>query len=75
MKLIDDVGRDALFASTLQRSDTPAPDAVSGAIRLTLRRLGTHGCVALTAQEFGDHPEAAAERMRWVGQLIAQASC
>jgi len=24
------------------------------------------------AQEFGDHPDAAASRMRWVRQLIAQ---
>jgi hypothetical protein len=24
------------------------------------------------AQEFGDHPDAAATRMRWVRQLIAQ---
>jgi len=24
------------------------------------------------AQEFGDHPDAAARRMRWVRQLIAQ---
>jgi hypothetical protein len=26
------------------------------------------------AQEFGDHPEAAAERMRWVRQLASGAS-
>jgi hypothetical protein len=25
------------------------------------------------AQEFGDHPEAAAERMRWVRELLADA--
>jgi hypothetical protein len=73
MRFIDDVRRDALFASALQRSDTPTPDVVSGAIRLSLRRLGRRGCVALVAQEFGDHPEAAAERMHWVGQVIAQA--
>jgi hypothetical protein len=24
------------------------------------------------AQEFGDHPEAAAERMRWVHRLTAE---
>jgi hypothetical protein len=26
------------------------------------------------AQEFGDHPEVAARRMRWVRQLTAQAT-
>jgi hypothetical protein len=26
------------------------------------------------AQEFGDHPQAAAERMRWVRQLAAEAT-
>jgi hypothetical protein len=25
------------------------------------------------AQEFGDHPEAAASRMRWIRQLIGEA--
>ena len=74
MRFIDDARRDALFASALQRSDAPTPDAVSGAIRLTLHRLGLHGCVALVAQEFGDHPEVAAERMHWVGQVIASAA-
>jgi hypothetical protein len=24
------------------------------------------------AQEFGDHPEAAASRMRWIRQLVSQ---
>jgi hypothetical protein len=28
--------------------------------------LGVGGCVAKMAQEFGDHPSAAASRMRWV---------
>jgi len=30
------------------------------------------GCASWMAQEFGDHPDAAAARMRWVRQLIAQ---
>jgi hypothetical protein len=64
----------ALFASALQRSDTPTPDAVSEAIRHTVRQFGTRGCAIRMAQEFGDHPEAAAERMRWVRQVIGRAS-
>jgi hypothetical protein len=42
------------------------------AITATVRRLGVHGCVSRMAHEFGDHPDAAAERMRWICQLTAQ---
>ena len=38
-----------------------------------MRRLGIGGCISLMAQEFGDRPEAAAERMRWVRQLVGEA--
>jgi hypothetical protein len=66
--------REALFASALQRSDTPTPEVIDEAIRRTVRRLGVHGCAGRMAQEFGDHPEAAAERMRWVRHLVAPRS-
>jgi hypothetical protein len=70
------VGRDlrceALFASALQRSAVPAPETVAEAIRRTVRLLGDQGCAGRMAQEFGDHPEAAAERMRWVRQILGQ---
>jgi hypothetical protein len=69
----DEARHEALFASTLQRSDAPGPAAVAEAIRRTTRQFGSRGCVCRVAQEFGDHPEAAAERMRWVRHLIAQA--
>jgi hypothetical protein len=36
-------------------------------------QFGTRGCAGRMAQEFGDHPEAAAERMRWIRQLVAEA--
>ena len=29
-------------------------------------------CACRMAQEFGDHPDAAAERMRWICQLAAE---
>jgi hypothetical protein len=61
---------EALFASTLQRSDAPSPEAVAEAIRSTLGRLGPRGCAGRMAQEFGDHPGPAAERMRWVRELV-----
>ena len=62
----------ALFASGLQRSDAPSPAAVAEVISRTVRRLGVAGCASQMAQEFGDHPEAAASRMRWIRQLITQ---
>jgi hypothetical protein len=65
---------EALFASGLQRSDAPAAGAVTQAISRTVRQLGTRGCASQMAQEFGDHPEAALDRMRWVRQLIGELS-
>ena len=59
----------ALFASGLQPSDAPAAETVTQAIDRSVRRLGVRGCVARMAQEFGDHPDAAAARMRWARQL------
>lgn len=66
-----DMRCEALFASGLQRSDALSPDEVAETIDRTVRRIGIAGCVSKMAQEFGDHPEAAAERMRWVRQLAA----
>jgi hypothetical protein len=65
---------EALFASALQRSAAPAADSVAAAISRAVRRLGTRGCASRMAQEFGDHPQAAAGRMRWVRQLAAAAA-
>ncbi len=61
---------EALFASGLQPSDAPGADSVAEAIRATVRRFGVGGCASRMAQEFGDHPQAAAERMRWVRALL-----
>jgi hypothetical protein len=66
----DDARCRALFASSLQPSDAPGPGAVAEAIRVTVQQLGTEGCTGQMAQEFGDHPEAAAARMRWVRSLL-----
>jgi hypothetical protein len=60
----------AVFASGLQRSDRSAADGVAEAIRATVARFGIGGCALRMAQEFGDHPEAAAERLRWVRSLL-----
>jgi hypothetical protein len=63
----------ALFASGLQRSDAPAAE-LAEVIGCTVRRLGIAGCASRMAQEFGDHPDTAAARMRWIRQLVADAS-
>ncbi len=69
---LHDTRCEALFASGLQRSDTPTAEAVAEAISRTVRQFGLRGCVSRMAQEFGDHPEVAADRMRWVRQLADQ---
>jgi hypothetical protein len=63
----------ALFASELQRSDAPAPGELAEAIGCTVRRFGIAGCASRMAQEFGDHPDAATSRMRWIRQLVTEA--
>jgi hypothetical protein len=67
------VRRAALFASRLQRSDARTAEMAAAAIKATVRQLGIQGCVGRMAQEFGDHPETAAERMRWICELVAAA--
>ena len=62
----------ALFSSGLQPSDAPTGDMVAIAISRAVQQFGIGGCAGRMAQEFGDHPDAAARRMRWVRQLIAQ---
>ena len=65
---------EALFASGLQPSAAPTADMVAEAINCTVQQVGMRGCVGKMAQEFGDHPDAAAERMRWVRQFAAWAT-
>ena len=62
----------ALFCSGLQPSDAPTADMVTAAISRAVQQFGIGGCDGQMAQEFGDHPDAAARRMRWVRQLLAQ---
>ncbi len=62
---------EALFASALQPSDNPTDAMVAGAVSAAARRFGSRGCLGQVAQEFGDHPHEAAQRMRWVRQLAA----
>jgi hypothetical protein len=64
---------DALFVSPLQPSQHPGAQQVRQAVAAAARRFGEEGCAGRVAQEFGDHPEAAAARMRWARWAIARA--
>lgn len=66
------VRAEALFASVLQRSDRPSPGQVRKAVAEAIRAHGGRGCAELVAQEFGDHPEAAVERMRWAREVAGR---
>ncbi|GAA2360515.1 hypothetical protein [Dactylosporangium salmoneum] len=67
------VRAEALFASTLQMSQSPLAADVRAAVTNTLRGIGVQGCVACVATEFGDHPECATTRMGWALRMIKDA--
>ena len=62
----------ALFASALQRSEAPTGEVVAEAVSRAVRQFGVRGCAGRMAQEFGDHPEVAMARMRWLQQLVGE---
>src|SRR5215472_5579394 len=68
---VNEAVREALFASPLQPSDALTAGTVADAIGSTVRRLGTAGCTSRMAEEFGDHPQEATDRMRWIRQLTS----
>jgi len=64
---------EALFASSLQPSDRPTAEQVVAAVWDSLRRHGgSHGCAAVSAAEYGAHPDTAPARMRWALTLAKQ---
>jgi hypothetical protein len=65
---------EALFASGLQPADAPDDETITEATKGAVQRFGLRRCAGRMAQEFGDHPEVATRRMRWVRQLTAQAA-
>jgi hypothetical protein len=70
---VSDAWFEALFVSWLQPSNAPTDAQVAQAVSSAVRQFGVRGCAGRMAQEFGDHPEAAAERMLWVRRLAAEA--
>ena len=67
------VWADAVFVSGLQRRDEPSAGQVRQAVCAAIRAFGCSGCAGRVAQEFGDHPETAAIRMRWALGVARQA--
>ncbi|WUH99283.1 hypothetical protein OHR68_38220 [Spirillospora sp. NBC_00431] len=64
-----------LFSCGLQESDHPSAEQVRKAID---DRIGACGgdrsvCVAVVAQEAGDHPETYITRMRWALSTVSEA--
>ena len=69
----DDVTRaEALFASDLQEADVKDTEIVDRTVTDLLRQDGPRGCSARMAYEFGEHPDLAAERMRWARRVVRQ---
>jgi len=69
---VNDTRCAALFVSGLQRSDAPTGEAVAEAVSRAVWQFGVRGCAGRMAHEFGDHPEAAMDRMRWVRELVSE---
>jgi hypothetical protein len=63
---------EALFVSSLQPSDRLSAARVAGAVHDSVRtHPGARGCAAALATEYGEHPETAADRMRWALKVAA----
>jgi len=69
--ITDTEAADALFVSALQCSQAPRTDQIWQAVDAAVRAFGHRGCAGRVAQEFGDHPETAAARMRWARETLA----
>jgi hypothetical protein len=63
---------EALFVSSLQPSEQPSSEQIDAAIWASLRTHGgIYGCAASCAAEYGEHPDVAADRMRWALSVAA----
>ncbi|MDP9796592.1 hypothetical protein J2S43_005104 [Catenuloplanes nepalensis] len=71
MTTVDDLAAEALFVSYLQPSQRPTCEAVQAEVTRMILRLGSEGCAAVMAAEFGDDPETAVRRMLWVRATLA----
>lgn len=70
ISMMDDLVIEAMFASYLQPSQTPTAAVIEAAINQMIAQLGSDGCAAAVAAEFGDHPDTAVVRMCWVRKTL-----
>jgi hypothetical protein len=63
----------ALFVSDTPKAYYLDDTAVRDTVDRTLERLGPDECYARAAQEFGDHPEMALDRITWARELCSRA--
>jgi hypothetical protein len=68
-----DLLAEALFTSTLQPSEHPGTALIRQTVEAQVFHLGEAGCSALVAQECGEHPEAACQRMVWARDAVQDA--
>ena len=71
--MTDAAHTDALFLSYVQRSQDPTAEAIRAAVTDTVGKLGEARCAELVAQEFGEHPDCAPDRMLWARNAIRHA--
>ena len=73
MTTLDDVRVEALFCSSLQRSDQPSLDQIRDAVTAQMVDPGVAGCAAQVAYECGEHPDVAVPRIRWCRTAVRHA--
>jgi hypothetical protein len=64
---------EALFASTLQRSQHPTNVEVRATVKATIRQFGVRGCAGAVAAEYARHPDTAVARMAWCNTAVDEA--
>jgi hypothetical protein len=71
--LDNDARTEALFVSYVQRSQHLTAELIRAAVDAAVHRFGETGCAALVAQEFGEHPDCAPDRMQWARDAVRDA--
>ena len=66
ISIVKDLAAEALFVSHLQPSQQPTRETVERTVTAMILLYGSDGCAAGVAEEFGDHPDIAVDRMHWV---------
>lgn len=72
MSILDAARRDALFCACVTAGPLSKSEATV-AIREAIRTIGgSKACRCRVAQEFGDHPDTAVNRMVWARRTVAE---